>query len=178
MKTVVFLFHPNYKQSRVNKALVDGLDNDIEVRNLYELYPDFKINVQAEQAVMESANRVVFQFPMFWYSAPALVQQWEEKVLEHGWAYGSTGNALQGKELIIAVSPGANNYGRDGFAKYSIHELLRPFQDTSRLIGMKYLTPFVTIGASSINDHDLQEQVKKYNKYLHQELIPELGDFE
>lgn len=84
MKTIVFLFHPNYGQSRVNKALVNGLDNDIEVRNLYELYPDFNIDVQTEQAVMETADRVVLQFPMFWYSSPALVQQWEEKVLEHG----------------------------------------------------------------------------------------------
>ena len=166
MKTVVFLFHPSYEQSRVNKALVNGLDNDIEVRNLYELYPDFNINVSNEQV------------PMFWYSSPALVQQWEEKVLEHGWAYGSAGNVLQGKELIIAVSPGADNYGRDGFAKYTIHELLRPFQDTSRLIGMHYLTPFVTIGASSISDQVLQEQVIKYNNYLHQESIPVLGDFE
>lgn len=82
------------------------------------------------------------------------------------------------KKLMIAVSPGADNYGRDDFAKYTVHELLRPFQDTSRLIGMKYLTPFITIGASSISDQELAAQVKKYNDYLHQSDIPVLGDFE
>lgn len=177
MKTVVFLFHPDYQTSRVNRALVAGLSPDIAVRNLYQLYPDFQIDVATEQQMMKTADRVVFQFPLFWYGAPALLQQWEAQVLTYGWAYGSQGTALHGKELLIAVSPGADNYGRSGFVKYTVHELLRPFQATSRLIGMKYVTPFVTQGAASLSDPALQEQVVKYNTYLHRATLPVLGDF-
>ena len=178
MKTTIFLFHPDLATSRVNRALAQGVDNDIEVRDMYKLYPDFKIDTEKEKQVLAKSDRVVLQFPMYWYGAPALVKQWEVESLEAGWAYGIGGDALKGKELLIAVSPGANNYGREGFAKYTVHELLRPFQATSRLINMNYLTPFVTIGASHISDKDLTDQAKKYNTYLHQENILILDNFE
>ncbi|MBP2058012.1 putative NADPH-quinone reductase [Lactobacillus colini] len=178
MKTIVLLFHPDIKNSHVNKALVDGLDNDIKVRDMYKLYPDFKINTEKEKQVLSAADRVVLQFPMYWYGAPALVKQWEVDAWEIGWAYGIGGDALKGKELLIAVSPGADNYGHDKFAKYTVHELLRPFQATARLINMNYLVPFVTIGASHIDNVSLADQAKKYNEYLHQDHISVLSDFE
>ncbi|MBB1078494.1 NAD(P)H-dependent oxidoreductase [Limosilactobacillus sp. STM2_1] len=178
MTTTVLLFHPHLDQSRVNKALAGALDDDIEVRDMYKLYPDFKIDVATEQKVLTDSDRIVIQFPMYWYSSPALLKQWEDDVYEHGWAYGSDGDKLHGKELIIAVSPGANNYGRQGFAQYTIHELLRPFQATSRLIGTKFIKPFITIGASSITDDALQQRATEYNEYLHQDSLPILNDFE
>ncbi|MDE1525797.1 NAD(P)H-dependent oxidoreductase [Ligilactobacillus salivarius] len=178
MKTTVFLFHPNLNNSTVNKALAQSLDNDIEVRDMYGLYPDFKIDVSKEQEVLEATDRVVLQFPMYWYSSPALLKQWEDDVLTYGWAYGSSGDALHGKELVIAVSPGADNYGREDFAKYTVHELLKPFQAMNRLVGMTYIEPFVTNGASTIDKETLTKQAQAYNKYLHQENLRALGDFE
>lgn len=178
MKTVVLVFHPNYQTSKVNRTLANGLSSDITVRNMYDLYPDFKIDVATEHQVLEAADRIVLQFPMYWYSSPALLKQWEDTVLEYGWAYGSNGDALHGKELVIAVSPGVDSYGHDGDVKYSVHELLRPFQATSRLISTKFIKPFITLGASSISDEALQTQTKKYNEYLHKDQLPILGDFE
>lgn len=178
MRILVLLFHPNYAQSRVNKALIEGLDDDVKVRDMYGLYPKFNIDIKTEQKNLANADRIVLQFPMYWYGAPALTKQWEELVLEHGWAYGTKGTALKGKELIIAVSPGANNYGRNGFVKYTIHELLRPYQSTSHLVNMRYLKPFVTIGSSNITDGKLKIQVMEYNKYLHSKDIPVLDYFE
>lgn len=178
MKTTVLLFHADWPASRVNRALAGGLAKDIQIRNMYALYPDFKINVQAEQQVLTSNDRIVFQFPINWYGGPALLKQWEYDVLTYGWAYGPKGTALHGKEMLLAASPGADNYGRDKFVKYTVHELLRPYQATSRLIGMKFIKPFLTVGATTISDEELQAQVKKYNDYLHQEQLPALGDFE
>ncbi|MHC3377679.1 NAD(P)H-dependent oxidoreductase [Ligilactobacillus equi] len=178
MKTTVLLFHPNLANSKVNATLAEALPEEIEVRNMYHLYPDFNIDVATEQAILEASDRIVLQFPMYWYSSPALLKQWEDMVLEYGWAYGSTGNALHGKELIIAVSPGADNYDRDNFAKYHVTELLRPFQATSRLIGTKFIKPFITVGASSISDEVLQQQAQAYATYLTSDNLEELGDFE
>ncbi len=178
MKTVVLVFHPHWEQSRVNKALVKGLDSQIEVRNMYQLYPDFQIDVATEHRVLEAADRIVLQFPMYWYSSPALLKQWEDDVLSYGWAYGTGGTALHGKELMVAVSPGADNYGPEGFAKYSVRQLLRPFQATSRLIGTTYLKPFVTTGAASLTDSQLATQVQQYHNYVRNDDLVALGDFE
>ncbi|KRM20205.1 NAD(P)H dehydrogenase YwrO [Ligilactobacillus hayakitensis DSM 18933 = JCM 14209] len=178
MKTTVLVFHPNLSSSNVNATLANALPEDIEVRNMYALYPDFKIDVATEKAVLEASDRIVLQFPMYWYSSPALLKQWEDDVLEYGWAYGSNGDALHGKELVIAVSPGANNYDRDDFAKYHVTELLRPFQATSRLIGTKFIKPFITVGASSISNEALQKQAQAYVDYLTNDNLEELGDFE
>lgn len=84
MKTIINLFHPNFKQSRVNKGLADQVKGEFEVRNLAKLYPDFMIDVKKEQQVLEKADRVVLQFPMQWYSSPALLKQWEDQVLTYG----------------------------------------------------------------------------------------------
>lgn len=96
MKTIINLFHPNFKQSRVNKGLADQVKGEFEVRNLAELYPDFMIDVKKEQQVLEKADRVVLQFPMQWYSSPALLKQWEDQVLTYGgvWKQGN-GTAWQ-----------------------------------------------------------------------------------
>ena len=88
---------------------------------------------------------------MYWYSTPPLLKQWEDDVLTHGWAYGSTGTALHGKELGIAVSPGApaSSYERAGEARYTVHELMRPLQATSALIGTRFLTPWQQFSVSA-----------------------------
>lgn len=95
MKTVINLFHPNYQYSQVNRAMVDAVKDEIEVRNLAELYPDFNIDIEKEQQVMANADRIVLQFPLQWYSTPALLKHWEDQVFTYGWAYGSQGNTLQ-----------------------------------------------------------------------------------
>lgn len=181
MKTLVLVFHPHRDQSRVNARLAAQAEQqeNVTVRYLYDLYPDFRIDVAAEQKALEDAERIVLQFPIYWYSSPALLKQWEDDVLSYGWAYGSTGTALHGKELVLAVSPGAQaeNYSRDGLFKYSVTELLRPFQATSNLIGTKFLPPFITAGAASIEDRELEEQVEAYASYLTAEHAA-LSDFE
>lgn len=179
MKVEVLVFHPNLAHSRVNRRLIQGLDKDdtLSVRDMYALYPNFKIDVAAEQSVLEKADRIVLQFPMYWYSSPALLKQWLDDVLIYGWAYGSTGNALKNKELLIAVSPGAKaeNYQlNEGFG-YRVTDLLRPFQATSQLIKTNYLKPFITVGASTISEEDLDKQQENYYHYLKDATIETLG---
>lgn len=182
MNTTVLVFHPHFDQSRTNKALAAAAEDvdGVQVRYLYELYPDFTIDVAAEQAVLTATDRIVLQFPMYWYSSPALVKQWEDDVLTHGWAYGSTGTALHGKELLLAVSPGApgTNYTREGGFRYRVTDLLRPFQATSNLIGTRFVTPFVTAGAMAISDDDLAARAREYAAHLAAEHLEALGDYE
>lgn len=169
MKTTVFFFHPNRSASRTNAVLAQAAtDAGVEVRDLYALYPDGKVDVAVEQAALEAADRIVLQFPMYWYSTPSLLKQWQDDVLTYGWAYGSTGTALHGKELLVAASSGSpsEKYQVDGDYHYTAFELLRPLQATSNLIGTTYVEPFVTAGAMTITDEELAAQASKYAAIL------------
>lgn len=172
MTTKVFLFHPDVNgQSRANKALADAASQaGIEVRDLYSLYPDFAVDAKAEQAVLEETDRIVLQFPMYWYSSPALLKQWEDTVLEYGWAYGSTGNALQGKEVILAVTQGAgaDDYTPEGRFQITTEELLKPFETIRFHTGLVFKDAFVVSGTLNISEEDLQAAAKDYVAHITQ----------
>ena len=137
---------------------------------------------------------------MYWYSCPPLLKKWEDDILTYGWAYGTNGDALHGKELLIAVSPGApaahytrisagrrsmtdlllgRRPGRDeSVSGYRVTDLLRPFQAMSSLVGMLYLEPFVTPGAASITKPDLEARAKAYARYVVSRRIPMLDIYQ
>lgn len=169
MKTTILLFHPYMNESRVNKALAQAAsDAGIEVRDMYKLYPDFKIDLAAEKKVLENTERLVLQFPMFWYSSPALLKQWEDDVLIQKWVYTRKGGLLAGKDLLIAVSPGAvkKEYRRDDEVRYTAPELLYPLHATTDLVQARYAEPFITYGASTMTDEELTKRQQEYVAYL------------
>ena len=178
MATTAFVFHPNFAASTVNARLAAEAEKQdgVTVRRLYDLYPDFRIDVAAEQAALTASDRIVLQFPMYWYSCPPLLKKWEDDVL----TYGPTGDALHGKEMVVAVSPGAPGaaYRRDGTAKYEVTELLRPFQATSNLIGTTFAKPFVTAGAVSMSAAELDARAAAYAAYITSDSLEPLGDYE
>lgn len=155
---ILILFaHPALEKSRVNRCLIQaihGLDS-VTVHDLYEQYPDFHINVKAEQDLLLAHDIVVFHHPFYWYSSPAILKEWQDLVLEHGFAYGKGGTALHGKKVLSAITTGGGEkaYCRQGYNRFSVRELLVPFEQTAYLCGMEYLPPFVVQGT-----HQLQEQ--------------------
>ncbi|MDU0155137.1 NAD(P)H-dependent oxidoreductase [Bacillus cabrialesii] len=170
MKILVLAVHPHMETSVVNKAWAEELStyDNITVRELYKEYPDEAIDVAKEQQLCEQYNRIVFQFPLYWYSSPPLLKKWQDLVLTYGWAFGSEGNALHGKELMLAVSTGseAEKYQAGGGNHYSISELLKPFQATSNLIGMKYLPPYVFYGVNGATEEDISLSAKRLAEYI------------
>ena len=147
-KVLILFAHPALQRSRVNNRLlraVQGLPG-VTVNDLYERYPDFLIDVPREQDLLVEHDVVVFQHPMYWYSSPALLKEWQDLVLEYGFAYGSGGTALAGKTAFSAISTGGSRdaYQRGGLNHFRIRELLTPFEQTCRLCGMRYLPPYVT----------------------------------
>ena len=177
MKTLVNVIHPHFEASRVNRALAAAAQEveHVTVRHLYALYPDGVIDIEAEHVALEAADRIVLQFPMYWYSSPALLKQWQDDVLTYGWAYGSTGKALHGKEVAISASLGApaSSYDRSGEYHYELHELLRPFQAMSNMVGTRFVAPFFTAEALNLTDADLELRADAYHIWLTSE-HPEL----
>ena len=142
---VVIYAHPAPRHSRVNRPLADALAAlpHVEVRELYRLYVDYDIDVVAEQRLLSTAETVVLQFPVRWYSVPALLKLWLDDVLENGWAYGPGGTALRGKSMLAVVSTGGHTdaYGPDGAHGHPIGEFLLPLEQTAQLCGMTPTTP-------------------------------------
>ena len=172
MKTTVFLFHPDIKSSKINSLLADGAsEQGIEVRNMYELYPNFKFDVEEEHKVVEKTDRIILQFPIYWYSSPSLLKEWQDVVLTHSWAYGSKGNVLHGKELVLAVTAGGelDEYQHGESVNYRLTELLRPFQATSDLIGTKFIKPFEVYDTENLTDEQRQQYKKEYVEYITKE---------
>lgn len=151
MKKILINFaHPAKSRSSINIALrkaVESLEG-VTVNDLYAQYPDFLIDVKREQTLCEEHDIIVFQHPFYWYSTPSILKEWQDLVLEHGWAYGSDGNALSGKMTFQAISAGgdASTYSSEGFNKFSFIELTSPYQATANLCKMRWYPPFTIAG--------------------------------
>jgi putative NADPH-quinone reductase len=164
MKTLVILAHPNIEGSRVNRRLIEEVrkHSEITVHELYASYPDWVIDVPREQELLEKHDRIIFQFPLYWYSTPPLLKKWQDDVLTYGWAYGSQGRKLQGKEFLIATSIGGRQevYQAGGSNHFTMSEILRPLHATANMCKMTYLPAFVVDGAS--DENQLTEAALRY----------------
>ena len=162
--------HPNIEQSKVNKALLGAISDceKIKVHEIYKLYPQFDIDVKKEQSLLVESNTIVFQFPFYWYSSPALLKEWEDKVFTYGFAYGSNGIALKGKKLLITTSTGGDQeaYSTNGANHFTIQQLLMPFEQTAYKCGMEFLRPFVVYGAITITEEKLVQYSQEYRHLL------------
>ena len=108
MKIMVIVAHPELLKSRANQVLSLELKKyaDFFVRDLYQEYPNWNIDVEREQQLLLEYERIVFQFPMYWYSCPPLLKKWFDDVLTYGWAFGPGGENLQGKQFVVATTTG------------------------------------------------------------------------
>lgn len=172
MRRVLVLFaHPVLERSRVNKRLVGAIRElpGVTVHDLYEAYPTFGIDVAREQALLAEHDAIVFQHPFYWYSTPAILKEWQDLVLEHGWAYGEGGTALRGKITLNALSTGGpeSAYGAGGYNRFTVRELLAPWEQTANLCGMRFLAPFVVHAALRvIGDQDLGDRRDAYRRLI------------
>jgi glutathione-regulated potassium-efflux system ancillary protein KefG len=168
--SVLVLFaHPSFEHSRVQRRLMrEPRRIGATVRDLYELYPDFDIDVQAEQDALLAHPNVVFQHPVFWYSVPPLVRQWQDLVLEHGWAYGRGGDALEGKRVMHMASAGGpeSAYRPDGPNRHAMAEFMRPLEQTARLCRMLWEQPQVAYGTHRMTDTQLETEAQRYRARL------------
>ena len=170
-RVLVNFAHPVLERSRVNRRLLDAI-RDLEgvtVRDLYEAYPTLHIDVACEQDLLVAHDVIVFQHPFYWYSTPALLKEWQDLVLEHGWAYGQGGTRLRGKLTFNALTTGGPQtaYRRDGYNRYTIRELLAPWDQTAHLCGMRFLAPFVVHAALRVRvDDDVAEARAAYRRLL------------
>ena len=170
-KILVLLAHPSSDRSEAIKPLAK-ITSDIEgvtLVDLYAEYPKLNIDVDIEQRRLLSHDVIVFMHPLYWYSTPAILKEWQDLVLEHGFAYGSEGVALQGKIFFNALSAGGPEaaYSEKGYNHYTIRELLHPLEQMAILCRMIYLPPFAIFSArTAVEEGRLEQHLLQWKKLL------------
>ncbi|MBW2527480.1 MAG: NAD(P)H-dependent oxidoreductase [Deltaproteobacteria bacterium] len=155
-RVLVLFAHPSIDRSEANRpmaeatAAVDG----VTFVDLYAEYPQLDIDIDTEQQRLTQHDVVVFLHPLYWYSTPAILKEWQDLVLEHGFAYGTDGDALHGKVFLCALTAGGPEaaYRAEGYNHFTIRELLTPIEQMARLCGMTYLPPFALFSARTAVD--------------------------
>lgn len=169
-RILILFAHPAMHKSRVNSKMIEAVAGmeGITFRNLYEEYPDFQIDIKKEQQLLMDHDIIVWHHPFYWYSAPALLKEWIDLVLEHGFAYGREGKALSGKQVISVVTTGGRreSYRAGGFNQFTINQFLIPFSRTVTLCNMVYLPPFVVHGSHLFEEAEIIRAAKDYKKVL------------
>jgi putative NADPH-quinone reductase len=173
MKTLIIVIHPDIKNSVVNKRWIEELDkfpDKYHVHQLYEAYPDEKIDVVAEQTLIEQHDKIVFQFPYFWFNCPSFFKKWLDEVLTHGWAYGSkSGYKVAGKKIALAISLGVDEHelSSSGIYKYPLEELTRPFELSFEYVKADYKPFFAYYGIEyNSSDEWIEKSVPRYLDFL------------
>jgi glutathione-regulated potassium-efflux system ancillary protein KefG len=169
-RLIVVLAHPNLSESKVNKPLVDCATEvpGVTVHDLYDQYPDFKIDQEKEQKLIAGFDVIVLQHPLYWYSCPALLKEWLDKVFVRNFAYGRHGRALEGKSLVSVVSAGGPEatYTAGGSNEQSVQAFLKAFDVTAKFCGMQYATPLILHNAYRVSDDEMRRHRRAYSELL------------
>ncbi|MDN6195269.1 MAG: NAD(P)H-dependent oxidoreductase [Alkalibacterium sp.] len=170
MKTLIIVSHPTVLESGSQQFLIQSLpdDEDITLHLLEETYPNGNIDVEKEQALLREHDRVLFQFPFYWYSSPPLLKKWQDEVLTEHFAFGYRGNRLQNKEfgLVLAIGLPEKEYQTGGREGFSISELTKPYQAMAKKTGMTYLKPLTIFQFSYMTEKQKKALLIDYQQYI------------
>ncbi|MDL2247809.1 NAD(P)H-dependent oxidoreductase [Bacteroides sp. OttesenSCG-928-J23] len=148
-RIVVLLAHPNMKESKANKELVNSVkENDmVFVYDLYERNREEPFDVDAWSRLLSEASALVFQFPLYWMSAPYMLKRWQDEVF----TFLSKTPAITGKPLFVVTTTGSEYeaYRTGGRNLFTIDEILRPYQTAAHHAGMVWGTPIVVYGTGA-----------------------------
>ncbi len=187
---LVLAAHPDLGRSHITRTLLDTLRaspvaDRVELRDLYRLYPDFHIHIDAEQQALLAARLVVMVHPIYWYSMPALQKLWLDEVAHLGWAYGPGGTALHGKDfwLVSSTGGGAEAYAPGGHNHHPIGDFLLPYRQSARTCGMNWLPPQILHAAHRVTPAEAQahadlfvKRLSHYPAWCHDLAEPGAGD--
>ncbi len=170
-RVLVYYAHPGARYSRVNTRMAKAAEqiDDITFVDLYARYPRQVIDADAEQQLLRDHDVIVFQFPLFWYSTPSIIKEWQDLVLEQGFAYGKGGTELAGKTMMLAISAAGpeDAYTEAGYQHFSLRTFLTPLEQTARLCKMRFATPYVLYAAlKAEEDTQIASHVDGYRRIL------------
>lgn len=171
MNAVLILAHPDLAASRANRALVEGVRDlpGLGVADLHALYPDGEIDFAAERARLLGADRLVLQFPMYWYSTPPLLKRWEDEVLTPlFYMEPDAAASTAGLPVLAATTIGgtAENYTAEGVIGFTVDQLFTPLRAIAGRCGWLWQRPHVVHDVRSLDDEALRGAGALYRSAL------------
>ncbi len=171
-KILLLFAHPAQDRSEVNLPIFQAASaiDGITCVDLYALYPKHDIDIRLEQERLRRHNIIIFLFPLYWYSTPALLKDWMDLVLEYDFAYGKNGDVLKGKYLLPVISTGGAEkiYRQDGYNHFTIRELLRPIEQTAYFCQMHFIPPLALFAArTAVDEGRLKCHIEQWRQLLH-----------
>lgn len=172
-KTLVIITHPDLENSLINKRWMEELQkypDQYTLHELHGLYPDENIDIEQEQRLVEAHDKIIFQFPFYWFNCPPLLKKWLDKVLLYGWAYGSTsGYKLDGKKIALGITAGIDevDYTASGRYKYTLEQLMAPFEVTFNYVKADYKSFFAFYGSEeNAEPQRIEQNAKEYISFI------------
>jgi len=171
MRKILLIFaHPRFEHSTINRRLIAAARQveSVTVHDLYEQYADFNIDIAAEQELLRQHELIIWHHPFYWYSCPPLMKQWIDLVLAFNWAYGPKGQALAGKFAMNAITTGGamEAYQPGGRNRFTINQMLVPFDQTATLCKMEYLPPYAVQGTHQLDEESAARYARQYAELL------------
>lgn len=158
--------------------------NDFEVRS----QPDYLVyaleqresyksgttcpDIQTEIDKLKWCDVLIFNFPMYWFSVPAILKGWIDRVFVSGFCYGGKRfydqGGLKGKKGLLAFTLGGREHM---FGEDKIHgemqTMLRPLlRGSMAYVGLSVLPPFIGWHVPYITEEERQTLLKQYREYL------------
>lgn len=188
-KTLLLIAHPDLNGSFVNRNLIEKLisskPENLVIRDISKTCINNRFNVEDEQSCLLDSERIIFQFPLYWYSYPAILKKWIDEIFTPGFAYGRKGTELGtkliGKQFSTIVSVGGTEkmHTPGGIVGVSVNELLRHLQATISYVGGVYTYPFIIHGSAFIKEQNQIDTIfKDYQEYILSEYVPKDKQYE
>jgi len=172
-EVLVLVAHPDLANSRMNAALAAAAAEveGVEVVNIY----DYPVTAETYRDAVSRVGAIVYQFPLYWMSAPHLLKQWTDEVFM---AFVHEGS-IAGKEMLVVTTTGSEKsaYSHDGRNKYTMEEYLRPYEGQANHTKMRWNKPIVVYGNpqdAAVAAADLENGCKEYKKQL-EAMVERLG---
>lgn len=148
-----------YQAEQTNASLHDLFSNDIK----------------DEMLKLSSADLIIFNFPLWWFSIPAILKGWVDRVFAMGYAYGGgkgvfENGVFKGKKAMLCFTTGGPEvaYGPNSRNGDMNEILFHIHHGMFYFTGMDVLPPFIAWSVARLNDDERKSILENYKKHLSQ----------
>ena len=145
-------FNPVSDRSNFTSVLnKDYFKQQLEEKHATELGA-FSLDIATEQEKLEWCDLMIWQFPLWWFTVPAILKGWVDRVFAYGRVYGEgrcyEKGVFKGKKALLSLTTGGafEAYQKNGMHG-DLEAILRPInRGMLEFVGFTVLAPQVIYG--------------------------------
>jgi NAD(P)H dehydrogenase (quinone) len=133
----------------------------------------FAPDIKAEMEKFEKADLVIFNFPLWWFSVPAILKGWVDRVFASGFAYGHNKGMYErgpfkGKKALLTFTTGSpeDSYGENERHGKIEDMLFHIHHGMFSFVGMQVLDPFIAFSPGRVTEEERKKYLEDYSRRL------------